>query len=155
MTRLDALSDGFKLKYEKFLISCDMQENLDAWDKNEYGEMDVFFQNHLVVFILRLVVADGIISEKEVEYINKTFGFNYSKEALAEAYADCKEVLGGEYDVQLKRDLAELKSINENLALRYVDLVESICNIIIQSDGVIDQREMGEARKILGVIQQQ
>ena len=155
MNSLDALTDGFKLKYEKFLNSCDMQEDLNNWDKDELGEMDVFFQNHLIVFILRLVAADGIIGPEDVEYVNKAFGFNYSQESLVAAFEDCKETFGAEYEAQLKRDMSQLRSINENLANRYVDLVESACNIVIQSDGVVDQAEIAEAKKIAQAIQMQ
>ena len=84
MKRIDMLTEEFKTKYERFLIGCDALEDLNLWDKEEHGEMDVFYQNDLVSVILRLIVADGEISEKEAVYLNKNFGFEIGR-------ASCRE----------------------------------------------------------------
>ena len=38
MDRLNALSESFKTKYERFLIGCDSIEELDQWDKEANGK---------------------------------------------------------------------------------------------------------------------
>lgn len=64
MKRIDMLTEEFNTKYERFLIGCDALEDLNLWDKEEHGEMDVFYQNDLVSVILRLIAADGEVNEK-------------------------------------------------------------------------------------------
>lgn len=65
MKRIDLLTEEFKTKYERFLIGCDALEDLNLWDKDEHGEMDVFYQNDLVSVILRLMQLTAKSAEKK------------------------------------------------------------------------------------------
>ncbi len=142
------LMEEFKTKYERFLIGCDALEDLNLWDKEEHGEMDVFYQNDLVSVILRLIAVDGEISEKEAEYLNKTFGFEFSADELADIYESCKEEVSHSFDEQFENGITYMRSINEKLADAYKELLELICDIIIESDGVIAPEEIEEAKKL-------
>ena len=77
MEKLDKLAQEFRFKNEKFFIGCDAMEELDLWDKEKNGEMEAFYQNDLISVILRLTAIDGMIAEKEVQFFNDVFGFNY------------------------------------------------------------------------------
>ncbi len=153
MEKLDLLSEGFRLKYERFMNSCDMQENLRNWDVEENGDMDVFFLNYLVSFILRIVAADGRISKDEVKYVNETFGFRYSKEDLTAAYEECKDVIGAEFEDQFRKDLELMRSVSEVILRQYLDLLDTVCDIIIRSDGIVDRSETEEAKRIRALVQ--
>ena len=85
MNRIDKLTEDFRYKYDRFFIGCDAAEEEGLWDKEENGEMDGFYQNDLVSVIIRLIAADGVISDKETEYLNKTFGFDYTTRPLKAA----------------------------------------------------------------------
>lgn len=148
MKKIDALTEEFKIKYEKFIIGCDSIEEIDAWDKAENGEMDIFYENDLISIILRLAVADNEVSDKEVEYLNKNFGFNYTVEGLREAYENCKEEIGAPFDEMFKKGVELLRSVSEKLADLYKELLNLICDIIILSDGFIAESEIETAKKV-------
>ena len=137
MKNIDKLTEEFKTKYERFLIGCDAIEELDQWDKEENGEMDVFYQNDLVSVILRLIAADGEISDEETDYLNRNFGFEY-----------CEEEVSHSFDEQFENGITLMRSINEKLADAYKELLSLICNIIIESDEVIAPEEIEEAKKL-------
>lgn len=148
MKRNDLLTEEFKTKYERFLIGCDALEDLNLWDKDEHGEMDVFYQNDLVSVILRLIAVDGKISRKEAEYLNKNFGFDYTASELADIYENCEEEISHSFDEQLENGVTYMRSINEKLADMYEELLGLICDIIIESDDVIAPEEIEEAKKL-------
>ena len=101
MDRLNALSESFKTKYERFLIGCDSIEELDQWDKEANGEMDVYYSNDIVSVIIRLIAADGSFSERETDYLNEFFGFDYTTEELKNIYDDCGEAIESLFDEDL------------------------------------------------------
>ena len=148
MKRIDKLTEEFRFKYEKFLIGCDALEELDQWDKEEYGEMDTFYQNDLVGVILRLIAADGKICDAEVDYLNRNFGFDFSTQELIDVYENCREEIGSSLYGQFGGGVALMRSRNEELADAYQELLGLICDIIIESDGVIAPEEIEEARKL-------
>ena len=148
MKRIDLLTEEFKTKYERFLIGCDALEDLNLWDKDEHGEMDVFYQNDLVSVILRLIAVDGKISRKEAEYLNKSFGFDYTASELADIYENCEEEISHSFDEQFENGVTYMRSINEKLADMYKELLGLICDIIIESDDVIASEEVEEAKKL-------
>lgn len=148
MKRIDMLTEEFKTKYERFLIGCDALEDLNLWDKDEYGEMDVFYQNDLVSVILRLIAVDGEISDKETEYLNRNFGFEDTTEELIDIYESCEEEVSHSFDEQFENGITLMRSINEKLADAYKELLNLICEIIIESDDVIAPEEIKEAKKL-------
>ena len=152
MERIDALTEEFRVKYEKFLIGCDAIEEMDRWNKDTLGEMDVFYENDLLSLIIRLVAADGKISAREVEYINKTFGFDYTADSLKEIYENCRDEIGDSFDDVFKNGVLYMKSVNEKLADAYEELLGIVCDIVVESDGVISPEEIIEAKRIRALI---
>ena len=148
MKQIDLLIEEFKDKYERFLIGCDAVEEMNLWDKDKYGEMDVFYQNDLVGIILRLITIDGKISDKETEYVNESFDFDYSTEELIEIYDNCRDSIGLSFYEQFKIGLTAMQSINEKLAYAYKQILLLICDIIINSDNIITQEEIQEVERI-------
>ena len=142
MQNLDQLTESFKLKWDKFLVSCDaLEEENDTWDLERYGEMDVYYEMALVSAILRLIAADGKITEQEADYLNRVFGFTYTREALEEVWDNCADNLDEEFDARLAGDIARLRCISEPLADRYAELVRLVCDILAESDGAVSESE--------------
>ena len=104
----------FKMKHESFLIECDTLEDLNLWNKEEHGK------------ILRLIAVDGDISEKETEYLNKNFGFEYTADELTDIYESCEEEISHSFDEQFENGITYIRSINEKLADAYKELLELI-----------------------------
>lgn len=142
------LTEEFKTKYEMFFIGCDALEDLHLWNKEEHGEMDVFYQNDLVSVILRLIAVDGKISEKEAEYLNENFCFKYTTDELTDIYKSCKEGISHSFDEQFANGVTYMRSINVKLADAYKELLGLICDIIIESDDIIAPEEVEEAKKL-------
>ncbi len=148
MNRIDACIETFKTKHESFLIGCDAIEEMGLWDKDLYGEMDAFYSNDLVSVIIRLIASDGTISFKEVQYLNKTFGFDYTVVELTEVYENCKENIDQSFDENFENGISYMRKINSKLADAYKELLSLVCDIIIESDGIISADETQEVKKL-------
>ena len=148
----DSLTRVFKLKLEQFIKGCDKLEEAGAWDKEEYGEMEAYYQNDMVVAILRIIAADGIISDKETECLNKAFGFGYTVDELREVYENCEDSFGLPFEEQAKEGFKLLSSVSTELADSYKELLELICDIISQSDGITAKIETVELEKIKAAV---
>ena len=120
-------------------------EELGLWDKENLGEMEGYYVNDMVSVIIRLIATDGRITEKEVAYLNETFGFEYTVEELTAVYENCQEDLGHAFDENFENGIARMRRINEKLADAYKALLALICRIIIESDGVVAAVEVIEA----------
>lgn len=148
MNRLQALTEEFKFKYERFLIGCDALEEMDLWDKETYGEMDVFYENDMLSVILRLITADGSISQREVKYLNENFGLDYTAEKLRAVYENCRDAIGRPFDETFRTGVDAMRAINEKIADAYRELLVIICDIISESDGIVAPAEIDVARKM-------
>lgn len=148
MKNLEMYIESFKMKHELFLIGCDSIEEMGLWNKEEYGEMDAFYSNDLLSVIIRLIATDGKITQREVDYLNKTFEFDYTLEELAEAYDLCKEDIGCSFDESFENGITYMRKINSKLADAYKELLCLICDIIIASDGIITDSEIDEVKRL-------
>ena len=144
----DTLTKEFKLKLKQFIEGCDALEESGAWDKEEYGEMEAFYQNDLVVAILSVISADGVISEQEAESLNMAFGFEYTADELREVYENCGDTFEDFFEEQAKDDFELLKAADADLAETYRELLDLICDIVIHSDGISSQNETEELERI-------
>ena len=99
-------------------------------------------KNDLLSMILRVIVVDGKISAKEVEYLNRNFAFGHTVETLAEVYNNCRGGIGESFDMKCKNGVECMKSINVKLDALYTELLGTICDILIASDGEISPDEI-------------
>jgi len=148
MTKLDELTESFKMKFERFMLGCDSVEELNEWDKDENGEMDVFYENDLLSIIIRLIAVDDSFSAKEVEYLNKAFGFTYTVEELKDVYDTSAEYFGEDFDKNFSAGVDMLERVNAKLAEAYKELVILACDIITESDEYIALSELMEIKKV-------
>ena len=140
--------DSFKMKHESFLIGCDSIEEMGLWDKEALGEMDVFYSNDLTSVIIRLIASDGKITQKEVDFLNETFDFEYTLDELIDVYNSCKDDIGHAFDENFENGITYMRKINAKLADAYKELLSLICEIIIESDGVIAESEIAEVKRL-------
>ncbi|MBE6917738.1 MAG: hypothetical protein E7470_07575 [Ruminococcaceae bacterium] len=148
MNNVSQYTQSFRMKYESFRTGCDSLEELGLWDKDVHGEMDVFYANDLVSVIIRLIAVDGKITQKEVDYLNKTFDFDYTREELCEVYSNCREEIGHAFDETFENGITYMRRINAKLADAYKELLALICEIVIKSDGVIAAVELEEVKRL-------
>ena len=148
MKNIEAYTDSFKMKYEAFINGCDSIEEIDLWDKETLGEMDVFYTNDLTSIIIRLIAVDGNISQKEVDYLNKTFGFEYNLNELVEVYENCIDNIDESFDENFENGIFYMRKINGKLADAYKELLYMICDIIINSDDVVSSAEIDEVKRL-------
>ena len=148
MKNVEMYIDSFKMKHESFLIGCDSIEEMGLWDKDTLGEMDVFYTNDLTSVIIRLIATDGKITQKEVDFLNETFDFEYTLDELIDVYNSCKDDIGHAFDENFENGITHMRKINANLADAYKELLSLICEIIIESDGVIAESEIAEVKRL-------
>ena len=152
MEKIDNLTKAFRFQYDRFHLGCDAIEETGAWDKEKFGGMGAFYENDLLCMILRVIVADGKISAKEVEYLNRNFAFEHTVESLTEVYDNCRREIGESFDMKFKNGIECMKSINAKLADLYTELIGTICDILIASDGEISLDEIQEAQRIKALL---
>lgn len=148
MKKSDAYIEDFQLKHEQFINGCDSIEAMDLWDTEALGEMDAFYSNDLASIIIRLIAVDGKITSKEVEYLNETFGFDYTIQELTVVYESCKDDIGKSFDEDFENGITYMRKINAKLADAYKELLLLICKIIIESDGIISEEEIEEVKHL-------
>lgn len=148
MKNVEMYIDSFKMKHESFLIGCDSIEEMGLWDKEALGEMDVFYSNDLTSVIIRLIATDGKITQKEVDFLNETFDFEYTLDELIDVYNSCKDDIGHAFDENFENGITYMRKINAKLADAYKELLSLICEIIIESDGVITESEISEVKRL-------
>ena len=146
MADINVLAEEFKSKWEQFIKGCDAVEENGQWDKEEYGEMEVFFESELTSVIIHLIATDGVISENEVEYLNKLFGLDYTLDLLKEAYYNTQEQIDNYFSDNFVNGRDLLKGIDPDLAVTYDELLTSACDIITESDGIAEA-ELKEVEK--------
>lgn len=141
MSDIKGLSEQFKFMYEKFINGCDAIEEIDQWDKEEYGEMEAYYTGDLMSVVTYLTAVDGAFREEEAENINQLLGLDYSADELQEIYNECKANINEIAQFGVEEGLELLKSINIKLAEHYKELLVLACEIIAKSDCFVATEE--------------
>ncbi|MCR5718078.1 MAG: TerB family tellurite resistance protein [Oscillospiraceae bacterium] len=153
MKDLDISAESFQLKFDKFLMGCEAIANATLWDEDTYGAMEDYYAELLVSILLRTITADGWVSDREVAYLNKLFGFDYDSGELEQVYDSCAEMLGNEnFDRELTDGITRLRESSTRLADAFVDLIELVCEIIVRSDGFVTEEEKEEVAHVRSVV---
>lgn len=130
------------------MTGCDALEEMGLWDKEALGEMEAFYANDLTGVIIRLIAADGTITHREVEYLNQTFGLDYTLDSLREVYHSCQGDIEHAFDENFENGITHMRKMNPELADAYKELLCLICDIIINSDGIITEAEAVEVQHL-------
>lgn len=148
MKNVEMYIESFKMKRELFFIGCDSLEEMGLWNKKALGEMDEFYSSDLASIVIRLIATDGKVTQKEVDYLNETFGFAYTIEQLTDVYDTCKDNIGESFDENFENGITYMRQINTRLADAYKELLFLICQIIIESDGIVAESEIAEIKRL-------
>lgn len=83
-----------------------------------------------------------------MDFLNATFDFEYSLDELIDIYNSCKDDIGHAFDENFENGITYMRKINAKLADAYKELLSLICEIIIESDGVIAESEIAEVKRL-------
>ena len=144
----DRSSEEFRQKYEQFLRACGAAEAEGRWDTAERGGMEGYCFGILLGVLLHLIISDGNVAEREVEYLNRNFGFDYTVESLLEVYYSVGEEIEENYLENAKEGVALLEAADPALADGFRDLLGLICEILAESDEGISETELAELRTV-------
>ena len=147
----EAYTERFNMRWDKFIVACDALEETGKWNKDEYGEMEAYYENDMISIILRLIVCDDRVTVEEADYLNNIFGFQYTPEELRELYKSFSNAVEGDADAMLIEGYALLKSVSPELAAYYRELVSYACGIISESDGAVAQNEYRTSNHIIAL----
>lgn len=129
------MSMDFKFTWERFINGFDAIEEAGGWNKEEYGEMEVYCENILISVIMHFIAVDGKVTQTEVDTLNKLFDFDFSFEYVQ----DLCYTMDDELDdyVETPNQLIEvIAQANEKIAKDFKILLVDACNAIIESDDV-------------------
>ena len=152
MEKMKNYSEEFKFKFERFMTGCDSLEEAQAWDKEAFGEMDVYYTNELVSIAIRLISSDGRFSGGEAQFMEDMFGFECTPSQLEDIYENCEDNLETMFDEGSANGFTLMKNINEKLADAYKELVALVCEIVMEADGSVVKAEMAVAEKIKAAV---
>ena len=150
MKTLVEYAEAINLCYKDLLVKCDEAEEQKLWDKEEMGGMGIYIENALLCTVIRIIAADGVFDPNEVEFLNKalynnSFVFHYTVGELTNFYTTYKYSIDAMFDSGLDDDLELLRGISEEIAELYKLVLLNIADLLINSDGKIDTREISEA----------
>lgn len=149
MRNIQELSESFQLKFERFLIGCDAVQAEGGWSTENLGEMGVYYTRELLTMILRIVSADGWVSQREADYLNKFFGFTYTAQELEQVCDGLEEPLHSHSAEKTIHDSVKLlHSMNPKLAHAFRELMALACDIISLGDGIVTDEEREEIERL-------
>ena len=148
MERIKNYSEEFKFKFERFLTGCDSLEEIDSWDMDSLGEMDVYYSNELISIVIRLIASDGRFSGDEAAFMEEMFGFECTPSELEDIYENCEESLDEMFAEGAENGITIMEGVNEKLADAYRELVNLVCDIVIEADGTVMRSEVAAAEMI-------
>lgn len=145
---LRGLAEEFKSDMNIFIQKCDVIEATGVWDTDEYGQMEAYFTNDIMCIVISLMSADGTFSDSETKYMRDIFGYDMTKEEVQEIYRNTSNEISDIFKNGISESITLLKNIDTEMAQDYKKLIDSVCDIIIGSDGVLSNREVDMAESI-------
>ncbi|MBQ6662760.1 MAG: hypothetical protein IJM69_04400 [Firmicutes bacterium] len=152
MSSANSAMEAFKLNYEKFLVACDAVEKDGLWNTEEDGEMEAWFANDVSCAIVRLIASDGVFRQKEVDLLNDALGFAYTVEELEAVYDDYSEKIDVLFEEELPASIEQLEELNPELADDYRSMMRLICDVIIEADETVTEREKEDAEHLKALL---
>lgn len=149
---IDKLGNGngsLKKAYKELLFKFDVAEASLDWDTESFGKLYVYYEDILISSVLALIVSDGDIHEKELNFLNNAFDLTYTLEDLKEAYQRRLHIIENILDEDPEDDVKHLAELDKDLAGDYKKILAEAIHRIIESDGIIRSEERVKAEKIL------
>ncbi len=134
------MENNFRFEWEKFLNGFDAIEEENSWDKAAYGEMEAYCENILVSVMMHFITVDGIITQTEIDTLNKLFDFNFKFEYIKSIYKSMESEIV-KFIKNPEEILAVISAANENICRQYITFLVNACDLIIKSDKRIAPQE--------------
>lgn len=154
MKTMDFNVSAFRELFHSFFERCETLSDIKGvWNEEENGKMGAYYENIFLSLILRLIAKDGKIQGEEIDYLNRCFfeySINYDEETLLMIYKNSSDFLSSSF-IQWLIDSSNLL-VYEKMKRDYIELVQLICAIIIQSDGEVTKDEIEEAKLIMNSV---
>ena len=139
---LDSLTRQFRELYDSMAQTCAAAEEAGRWDVGRNGSMEGFAFAALSGAILSLLVSDGNVGERETEYLNGAFGFDYTVDDLLGLFRFSARDLRENAVPNVKEAVLTLEEADAAAAKDFRALLKLACRIISESDdGVLEAEE--------------
>lgn len=153
MSQLDMSAETFQEKFEQFLMGCEEAEQGSIWNRDEHGEMQDYYAGLIVSIILRIVTAEGWISDEEIEYLNLVFGFSYESGDLEQVFEDCRDmVTSTHFETELRESALLLNRINAECYQEFRQLIALIGDIFSNSEDFISEMQKNEILRLQSLL---
>ena len=145
---LARLTQDFRDRYAAFSDGCAAAERDSRWNTEEFGSMEGYAFAALSGAILSLIVSDGNVGERETEYLDENFGFDYTVDDLLELYGyAAKDILANAAE-NAKEALRLIRAADGGLAEDFRSLLFLACEIISESDDGVNEDEEAMIRQL-------
>ncbi len=139
---------SFKEKYEAFLDRCDASEDMQAWNEEKYGPIDICVENDLFSLALYIIGTDGSVTAREVEAFNSCLGYEMSAEELQTIYQANAELIGGNVVSNIRGDLMTIESYDTHIGEAFEGIVLELCKLMSEADGILTEEERALAEEL-------
>ena len=145
---LDRLSAEFKELYDAFALGCEAADSDGRWNAAEEGPMEGYAFSALAGAILSLMVADGNVGESETEYLDRTFGFDYTVDDLLGLFRFSARDLRENAVPNVKDAADKIRLADKDLAGTFRRLLTLACRILSESDDGVLNAETDLIRRL-------
>ncbi len=145
---LNCLSADFKTRYDAFALGCENADRDGHWNTEENGPIEGYAFSALTGAILSLMVADGNVGERETEYLDRTFGFDYSVDDLLALFRFSARDLRENAVANVKDAAEKIHLADEALAGSFAELLSLACRILSESDDGVQTAESDLIRSL-------
>ena len=147
---LDSLTEEFRKRYDGMAQLCAEAEEAGRWDTEADGSMEGYAFAALSGAILSLIVSDGNVGERETDYLNRTFGFDYTVDDLLSLYRFSARDLRENAVSNVGEAVRTLRASDEKAAEAFRALLTLACRIIAESDDGLLEEESDLIRQLTG-----
>lgn len=138
---LDMLTRQFRERYDGMADLCAAAENDGRWDSDRDGSMEGFAFAALSGAILSLIVSDGNVGERETEYLNGAFGFDYTVDDLLGLFRFSASDLRDNAAQNVTETVRALDESDPAVGAEFRALLKLACRIISESDDGVAEKE--------------
>ena len=147
---LDSLTEEFRQRYDDMAELCASAEREGRWNTERDGSMEGYAFAALAGAILSLIVSDGNVGERETDYLNRTFGFDYTVDDLLSLYRFSARDLRENAVANGGDAVVALRASDEKVSEAFCTLLNLACRIISESDDGLLDAETDLIRQLMG-----
>jgi len=144
------MEKDFTFQWERLINGFDSTEELGLWNKEEYGEMEVYCENVLITVLMHFMAVDNTITQAEVDAINSMFGFEFTLDNIMNICETMEEELEN-YVEAPKQMINVIEDANPKIAEAFKTLLIDACSSILESDSMTSE-EKSELQEMIDLL---